>query len=92
MPTHSAEAICGAYAKALIVDREALHGAQNDNDVMLAFRTLRTAYNEDVAPILAMARAELGGAIDWLGTYRASQYRERKAQERKAVGLGAGIV
>jgi L-rhamnose isomerase/sugar isomerase len=27
-----------------------------------------------------------------LEAYRLSQYRNRKAQERKAVGLGAGIV
>lgn len=59
---------------------------------MLAFRTLRPAYEADVGPILAMARMEQGGAIDWLGTYRASQYRQRKAQQRKSVGLGAGIV
>ncbi|WP_298468905.1 TIM barrel protein [uncultured Erythrobacter sp.] len=88
----SAETIAGCYARAAMVDREALHAAQNDNDVMLAFRTLRTAYETDVTPILAQARDELGGAIDWLGVYRASQYRDRKAQERKAVGLGAGIV
>jgi L-rhamnose isomerase/sugar isomerase len=88
----SSEAIAGCYARALIVDREALHSAQNDNDVMLAFRTLRAAYETDVGPILAQVRAELGGAIDWLGAYRTSRYRQRKAQERKAVGLGAGIV
>ncbi|MEO1969304.1 MAG: TIM barrel protein [Sphingomonadaceae bacterium] len=88
----SADAITGAYAKALIVDRPTLHSAQNDNDVMMAFRTLRCAYNADVAPMLAMARLELGGAIDPIGVYRASQWRARKSQERKAVGLGAGIV
>lgn len=88
----SAEAIAGCFARATLVDREALQAAQYDNDVMLAFRTLRTAYETDVGPILAQARDELGGAIDWLGAYRKSQYRPRKAQERKAVGLGAGIV
>jgi L-rhamnose isomerase/sugar isomerase len=88
----SAEAIAGCYARAHLVDREALHAAQNDNDVMLAFRTLRAAYEYDVGPILAKARDEKGGAIDWLATYRASRYRDRKAQERKPVGLGAGIV
>ena len=36
--------------------------------------------------------AWLDRAIDVLGAYRASQWRTRKAQERKAVGLGAGIV
>jgi L-rhamnose isomerase/sugar isomerase len=88
----SAETIAGCYARALLVDRDALAQAQNDNDVMLAFRTLRSAYETDVTPILALARDEQGGAIDWLAAYRRSKYRERKAQERKAVGLGAGIV
>nr|WP_298894719.1 TIM barrel protein [uncultured Altererythrobacter sp.] len=88
----SADTIAGCYARAALVDRDALHAAQNDNDVMLAFRTLRTAYETDVAPILAQARDEQGGAIDWLHVYRASKYRDRKAQKRKEVGLGAGIV
>jgi L-rhamnose isomerase / sugar isomerase len=88
----SAEAIASCYAKAIIVDRDALHAAQEGNDVMMAFQALRRAYNVDVAPILAMARMEAGGAIDVLAAYRESGYRARKAQERKAVGLGAGIV
>jgi L-rhamnose isomerase/sugar isomerase len=88
----SAEAIAGAYAKALLVDREALHAAQDANDVMMAFQALRRAYRVDVTPILAMARAEAGGAIDVLAAYRDADWRDRKAQERKPVGLGAGIV
>ncbi len=52
----SAEAIASCYAKAIIVDREALHTAQDGNDTMMAFQALRRAYNVDVAPILAMAR------------------------------------
>jgi L-rhamnose isomerase/sugar isomerase len=88
----SAEAITGSYAKALLVDRAALHAAQDGNDTMMAFQALRRAYNVDVAPIIAKARVEAGGAIDVLAVYRESKWRERKAQERKAVGLGAGIV
>ena len=88
----SAEAIASCYAKAVLVDREALNAAQQGNDTMMAFQALRRAYNVDVAPILAMVRVEAGGAIDVLTAYRASGYRVRKAQERKAVGLGAGIV
>ena len=88
----SAEAIAQCYAKANLVDREALHAAQESNDTMMAFQALRRAYTIDVAPIIAKARAEAGGAIDVLEAYRLSQYRPRKAQERKAVGLGAGIV
>ncbi len=88
----SADAIASCYAKAVLVDRVALHAAQEANDTMMAFQALRRAYNVDVAPILAMARVEAGGAIDVLNAYRNSGYRARKAQERKAVGLGAGIV
>ncbi len=88
----SAEAITGAFAKALIVDRDALHEAQEANDAMMAFQALRRAYNVDVGPILAMARFEDGGAVDVLQAYRDSGWRTRKAQERKPVGLGAGIV
>lgn len=88
----SAEAITASFAKALLVDREALHAAQEANDTMMAFQALRRAYNLDVGPILAKARVEAGGAIDALATYRESRWRERKAQERKPVGLGAGIV
>lgn len=88
----SAETITACFAKALLVDREALHAAQEANDTMMAFQALRRAYNVDVAPIIAKARLEAGGAIDVLSTYRASLWRERKAQERKPVGLGAGIV
>jgi L-rhamnose isomerase/sugar isomerase len=88
----SAEAILSAYAKAVIVDRAALHAAQNDNDVMMAFQALRGAYKTDVSPIVAMARYESGGAIDMLNFYRATQWRERKAQERRAASGAAGIV
>lgn len=88
----SAEAITSCFAKALLVDRPALHAAQEANDVMMAFQMLRSAYDTDVGPILAMARLEAGGAIDPLAAYRRSQWRARKAQERTPVGLGAGIV
>jgi L-rhamnose isomerase/sugar isomerase len=88
----SAEAIAAAYVKALVVDRGALHEAQNANDAMLAFQTLRAAYRTDVTPILAMARVEAGGAIEVIEAYRQSGWRARKAQERRPVGLGVGIV
>ncbi len=88
----SSGAIVSAFAKAVIVDRDALHAAQDANDVMMAFQALRRAYSVDVTPILAMARYDAGGAIEPLALYRDTGWRERKAQERKPVGLGAGIV
>jgi L-rhamnose isomerase/sugar isomerase len=88
----SAEAIATAYAKALAVDRAALHAAQEANDVMLAFQTLRHGYRTDVAPILAHARLAAGGAIDPLGAYRASGWRSQCARTRRRLGPGTGIV
>ena len=88
----SADAIAGAYAKALLVDRNALHAAQDANDVMMAFQALRRAYKLDVSPILAMARMETGGAIEPIEFYRETQWRERKTQERKPASGSAGIV
>jgi L-rhamnose isomerase/sugar isomerase len=88
----SAEAIASCFVQALLVDREALHLAQERNDAMMAFQALRSAYRTDVRPILAQARVEQGGAADPIAAYRASTYRPRKAQKRGRVGLGAGIV
>lgn len=88
----SAETIVQCYAKALLVDRDALHDAQQRDDAMLAFRTLRQAYNVDVTPLVAKARVAAGGACDALSTYRASGWRDQKARERRPVGVGAGIV
>jgi len=84
----SAEAIAAAYAKALLVDRQALHQAQIDNDAMTAFQTLRAAYRTDVTPIVAMARWQAGGAVDALAAYRASGWRARKAPERRSASAG----
>ena len=71
---------------------EALGEHQDANDVVLAFSDLRRAYETDVAPILAMARYEAGGAIDPIDVYRTSEWRPRKAQERGRASTSAGIV
>jgi L-rhamnose isomerase / sugar isomerase len=60
---------------------------------MGALTTLKQAFTTDVAPIIAMARMRAGGAIDPLAVYRASGYRQHKAEERPAaLGVSAGIV
>ena len=82
-----------AYAQALLVDRAALEGFQEDNDALMATATLKAAFRTDVEPILAMARLEKGSAIDPVATFRASGYRAKVAGERPAVsGAGGGIV
>ncbi|MDX2276634.1 MAG: TIM barrel protein [Hyphomonadaceae bacterium] len=88
----SAEAIAGCFARALAVNREELAAAQEANDVMGAFQTLRRGYTHDLSPLLALARVEAGGAADPIALYRQSGWRERKAQERKPASAAAGIV
>jgi L-rhamnose isomerase/sugar isomerase len=89
----SAGEVRRAYAQALLVDRAALRGFQDDNDALMASETLKQAFRTDVEPILAVARLKAGGAIDPIGTYRASGYRARVAAQRPAVkGTGGGIV
>jgi L-rhamnose isomerase / sugar isomerase len=88
----SAEAICVALVKALMVDRALLSDYQGANDVLMAFRTLRDAYCLDARPIVAMARFEAGGAIDPIAAFRESGWRTSKASIRKATSRAAGIV
>ncbi len=89
----SAVEILRAYAQALIVDREALTSYQEDSDALMANQTLKAAFTTDVAPILARVRADKGGAIDPVATYRAARYRQTVARERPAVsGASGGIV
>lgn len=89
----SAAEVCRAYAQALLVDRVALTGFQEENDALMAAATLKEGFRTDVEPILAMARLENGGAIDLVATYRAAGYRAKVAGERPAVsGAGGGIV
>ncbi len=82
-----------ACLQALLVDREALQGYRDDNDALMASETLKAAFRTDVGPLLAEARKRTGGAIDPVGTFRASGYRDQVAAERPAVsGAGGGIV
>ncbi len=90
---NSANEIRRAYAQALLVDRTALAGYQDDNDALMASETLKRGYRTDVEPILAEARRRSGGAIDPVATYRASGYRKQVAAERPAsVAGGGGII
>ncbi len=89
----SATEVQRAYAQALLVDRAALVGFQEDNDALMATTTLKHGFRTDVEPVLAMSRLENGGAIDPVAVYRASGYRALVAAERPAVsGAGGGIV
>ena len=89
----SAVELLRAYVQAHLVDRKALADFQKGNDALMALQTLKDAFTTDVAPILAMARQRAGGAIDPVGAYRSSGYRDGKAKKRPAQEhRGAGIV
>jgi L-rhamnose isomerase/sugar isomerase len=82
-----------ACVQAHLVDRDELGAAQEQCDAIAALSILKRAFTTDVSPILAMARARAGGAIDPIAAYRASGYRARKAEERPVqTGVTAGIV
>lgn len=73
-----------AYTKALLVDRKALAGYQEANDVLMAEQALKSAYETDVSPIVAEVRRRMGGAIDPIATFRASRYRQQMSTDRQS--------
>jgi L-rhamnose isomerase/sugar isomerase len=81
-----------SYVKALLVNREALYGFQEENDAIMASGELKRAFNVDVAPILAMARFRKNSAIDPLKVYRALHYRKNithiRPRDEKASSSG----
>ena len=79
-----------AYAKALLVDREALAAAQARGDVLAGHGALLDAYRTDVRPLCAKVRAGLRAAEDPVAGLRASGYAARIAEERGATAAVAG--
>jgi L-rhamnose isomerase/sugar isomerase len=80
-----------AYAKALLVDREALKERQRAQDVLGAHRLLKDAFATDVRPLLAQVRREMGLHPDPMAAYRASDYPQKIVQERSGSGhAGSG--
>jgi L-rhamnose isomerase/sugar isomerase len=78
-----------AYAKALLVDRDALCEAQQAGDVLGGHEVLLDAYRTDVREACAAARAALGAAEDPVKTFRASGYVERAARDRAPQEMNA---
>jgi L-rhamnose isomerase/sugar isomerase len=72
-----------AYARALLVDREALDHHQEHNDVVMAEEALTRAFETDVRPLAAELRLRGGGALDAVATFRASGYRAQVARARR---------
>ena len=87
----STEAVCIAYAQALLVDRAGLAEAQETNDAARAQELLQTAFRTDVRPLVAEARRRAGGAIAPLEAYRESGYRAMMIEERGSESMATGL-
>ena len=86
----STEAVMVAYAQALLLDRRALHAAQEADDPAVAQQVVQAAFRTDVRPLVAEARRRQGGALAPLEAFRALGYREAAvaARGRDAVATG----
>lgn len=76
----SIQSVCNlqkAYAKALLVDREALVAAQDAAELIEAESILQRAYETDVNPLLEQVRLEMGIDPHPLTAYRKSGYYEK---------------
>lgn len=87
----SVEAIMLAYAQALLVDREGLAEAQQENDVVRCQEILQEAFRTDVRPLVAEARLRAGGAVYPLPLYRELAVRQRLIQERGLQTVATGL-
>jgi L-rhamnose isomerase/sugar isomerase len=80
-----------AYAKALLVDREALAAAQAEGDVLGGHELLLDAFRTDVRPLCAQARAALGAAEDPVAAFRSGDWQARAiAQRGEDVAVAGG--
>ena len=79
-----------AYAKALCVPQQELADAQASGEVLLAHQLITDAFRNDVRPLLAQVRAEMGVPVDPMAAYRASGYDAKVAKERGLVTTSGG--
>ena len=81
----SIQSVCNlqkAYAKALLVDRDALAAAQDAADLIEAESILQRADETDVNPLLEQVRLEMGRDPHPLTAYRKSGYYEKISAAR----------
>lgn len=87
----SLEAIQEAYAKAMLIDQDALRAAQVENDVVKCQEILQGAYRTDVRPLLEKARINSGGVISPIDAYRSLGVREQLIKERGKHTVATGL-
>jgi L-rhamnose isomerase / sugar isomerase len=71
-----------AFAKALLVDQPALSAAQSAGEVLEANAIMKDAFDTDVRPLLAEARAAAGLPEDPYRAFLASGELDRRVEER----------
>lgn len=87
----SVEAILMAYTQALLVDSQALHEAQERNDVALCQEIIQSAFRTDVRPLLAEARLRRGKALQPMNVFRKLKVRDQLIKERGSKTVATGL-
>jgi L-rhamnose isomerase / sugar isomerase len=72
------------YAKAVLIEHEALENARNQQRLIDAENVLKDAFETDVRPLIREWREGRGLAADPLRAFRENGYTERTARERAA--------
>lgn len=85
------EAIQLALAQALIVDRNGLQQAQEQNDPVMAQELLQEAFRTDMRPLLAEFRLRQGGVLSPLSFFRNKEIRKALVKERGASSVATGL-
>ncbi|GAB2768638.1 L-rhamnose catabolism isomerase [Rhabdobacter roseus] len=87
----SVQAIKTAYAKALLVDTEALFAAQERNDVQQAQAILEDAFQTDVRALVAESRRQSSGALQPIELYRKLALRDSRIESRGRYAVATGL-
>jgi L-rhamnose isomerase / sugar isomerase len=87
----SVEAIMLAYAQALMVDRNKLTEAQNNNDVVAAQEILQNAFRTDLRPLIAEARLRSNASLNPLMQFRELNVRQQLVKERGLKTFATGL-
>lgn len=87
----SVEAIRTAFAKALLVDRDELETARNENDVTRCQELLQEAFQTDVRALLRESRIQQGAAAHPVQFFRQLNVRQALISERGAETTASGL-
>jgi L-rhamnose isomerase/sugar isomerase len=87
----SVEAIKLAYAQALVIDREKLEEARENNDVARAQEILQYAFRTDLRPLIAEARIQNNAAYDPILLFRDLKVRHQLKKDRGSGTVATGL-